>query len=77
MSETTSEPTKFCKHCKWLRRELLMPTSLARCGHKDAVKFDSGYPVDGEHPKHDHCSAMRGQYDDRCGPSAKLWEPRK
>lgn len=71
-----SNPTKFCKDCKFVRKPWIEPISSARCGHPSAVHFDEDYLVGAKFSERRYCSSMR-YYAERCGPDAKFWEPRK
>lgn len=70
-------PTKFCKDCKFMQKQgWFMPISLAVCGHKTAVSFETHYLVDADASKRNYCSMMRLDSME-CGSDAKLWEPRR
>lgn len=71
-----SNPTKFCKDCKFVRKPWFTPITFALCGHPTAVRFDDYYLVGAKLSERYHCSSMRS-YAERCGPDAKFWEPRK
>lgn len=72
----TDRPTVFCKDCKFVRKGWTDPWSTAKCGHPQAIEFDSNYLVHANGTaERSYASSMRGY--GRCGPEAKLWEPRK
>lgn len=63
---------KFCKDCKFSRREAGMPMEVAKCAHPDLIKYD---PVDGQ--INTWCRTERrdfGSLSSKCGPDGNLWE---
>lgn len=75
MSEPT-RPTVFCKDCKFMRKQFLLPLSSTLCFHPSAVKLDVTYLVDAHGTTFKYCTTMR-YASEPCGPDAKLWEPRR
>lgn len=65
-------PTVFCKDCKFRWRRFL---DSPKCGRQEAVELDGSYLVTAK-TRRETCSMMRRDFGP-CGPTAKLWEPRK
>lgn len=65
---------KLCKHCKWVRRDWLVPTG-SKCRHEKALRFDSEQLIIGAKPERRLCSIMRDR-DNLCGSAGVLWEMR-
>jgi hypothetical protein len=69
---------KLCKDCKWcaVKRPILFAPNYdyAKCRHSSTSGREAQYLVAGEPQV--FCSSWRGEYDNRCGPEGKYWEPR-
>ncbi len=62
----------FCKDCRYLKKKLLLPVTLAKCRHPESID-EQDFPIDGT-IKMRYCSSMRAY--GACGPEGKLYAPR-
>jgi hypothetical protein len=71
-----TEPTKFCKDCRFRKRQFLDLMRNARCLHpRSHCVNDTRYLVDANGREREWCTTMRVR-PNLCGPDAKFWEPR-